>query len=72
VVTTAVGAEGMNLRDGEHALIADDPAAFASQVVRLSRDDALWARLQAQGRSLAQSEFSVEAVRDKVADLFHV
>jgi O-antigen biosynthesis protein len=72
VVTTAIGAEGMNLLDGEHALIACDPIAFASQVVRLLCDDALWTRLQAQGRSLAQSAFSVEAVRDKMADLFHV
>jgi O-antigen biosynthesis protein len=72
VVTTAIGAEGMNLLDGEHALIADDPVAFASQVVRLLRDDALWTHLQARGRSLAQSAFSVEALREKVVDLFHV
>jgi hypothetical protein len=72
VVTTAVGAEGMKLLDGEHALIANDPAAFARQVVRLLRDDALWTRVQAQGRSLAQSTFSVDAIRDKVVDLFHV
>jgi O-antigen biosynthesis protein len=72
VVTTSIGAEGMTLIDGEHALIADDPAAFASQVMRLLRDDALWARLQTQGRSLARSTFSVDAVRGKVTDLFHV
>jgi hypothetical protein len=72
VVATAIGAEGMNLVDGEHALIADDPAAFASQIVRLLCDKGLWTHLQAQGRDLAQSTFPVQAVRDKVADLFHV
>jgi hypothetical protein len=72
VVTTSIGAEGMNLLDGEHALIADDPDSFASEVVRLLRDDALWARLQAQGRAFAQSNFSVESIREKVEDLFHV
>jgi O-antigen biosynthesis protein len=71
-VTTSIGAEGMNLVDGQHALIADEPDIFASQVVRLLRDDALWTYLQAQGRALAQSAFSVESTRQKVADLFHV
>jgi O-antigen biosynthesis protein len=72
VVTTSIGAEGMNLQNGEDALITDDPDMFASQVVRLLRDDDLWARLQAQGHALARSNFSVESVRGKVADLFHV
>jgi glycosyltransferase involved in cell wall biosynthesis len=72
VVTTSIGAEGMNLRDGEHALIEDDPDSFAGEVVRLLRDDALWTRLQAQGRAFAQSNFSVESIREKVEDLFHV
>jgi O-antigen biosynthesis protein len=71
VVTTSIGAEGMNLLDGEHALIADDPEMIARQVVRLLRDDVLWIRLQAQGRALARSDCSVETVREKVADLFH-
>jgi hypothetical protein len=61
----------MNLLDGEHALIADDPEMIARQVVRLLRDDVLWIRLQAQGRALARSDCSVETVREKVADLFH-
>jgi glycosyltransferase involved in cell wall biosynthesis len=42
VVTTSIGAEGMNLIDGEHVLIADSPAAFASAVVRLYTNDLLW------------------------------
>jgi len=51
VVTTAVGAEGMGLVDGEHALVADDPEAFAAAVVRLHGDRALWERLAANGRA---------------------
>jgi O-antigen biosynthesis protein len=70
VVTTSIGAEGMNLVDGEHALIADDPDIFAGQVMRLLRDDGLWAHLQSQGRALAQSAFSIESIREKMAELF--
>lgn len=50
VVSTGIGAEGMDLRDGVHALIADDPRAFAEAIVRLYRDEALWTALSAAGR----------------------
>ena len=40
VVTTTVGAEGMDLVDGEHALIADGAQELAAAVVRL-HDDAI-------------------------------
>ena len=50
VVTTPVGAEGMGLLDGEHVLVESDHAAFASAVVRLHRDRALWERLGRGGR----------------------
>jgi sugar transferase (PEP-CTERM/EpsH1 system associated) len=38
VVSTTVGAEGLPVVDGEHALIADGPRAFADAVVSLLRD----------------------------------
>jgi glycosyltransferase involved in cell wall biosynthesis len=50
VVSTTIGVEGMWLSDGEHVLVADEPAAFADAVTRLSTDEALWARLARGGR----------------------
>ncbi|MCP4356676.1 MAG: glycosyltransferase [Chloroflexi bacterium] len=38
VVATEKGAEGLNLKDGEHILIANKPAAFAGAVTRLLQD----------------------------------
>ena len=35
LVTTTIGAEGVGLVDGEHALVRDDAEAFASAVVAL-------------------------------------
>lgn len=49
VVTTTVGAEGWEFADGEQALIADDPAAFAAAVIRLYGDAALWQKLSDGG-----------------------
>ena len=37
VVSTASGVEGMNLTKGVHALIADEPAAFAGAVLALAQ-----------------------------------
>ncbi|HZU40278.1 MAG TPA: glycosyltransferase [Solirubrobacteraceae bacterium] len=48
VVTTAIGAEGMELLDGEHALVADEPAAFARAVIALHEDAELWSRIARQ------------------------
>lgn len=35
VISTSVGAEGLEVCDGDHLLIADDPAAFAEQVLNV-------------------------------------
>jgi len=35
VVSTTIGAEGLDVRHGENIVIADDAASFASGVVRL-------------------------------------
>ena len=42
VVTTSIGAEGMDLVDRKHALIADSPEDFARAVVELYGDERLW------------------------------
>ncbi|MGD8585998.1 MAG: glycosyltransferase, partial [Chloroflexota bacterium] len=38
VVSTTVGAEGFDLRPGEHLLLADDPVAFAEAILNLLAD----------------------------------
>jgi glycosyltransferase involved in cell wall biosynthesis len=68
-VSTSVGTEGLNLQDGEHVLVADDPAAFADAVVRLLEDEELWQHLARQGREHIASVHGREAVR---ARLMHI
>jgi glycosyltransferase involved in cell wall biosynthesis len=67
LVTTSVGAEGLPLVDGHHALIADDAPSFADAVVRLYEDPALWARLSEEGRRLVDAELGPAAVEPRVA-----
>ncbi len=63
VVTTSMGAEGLNLVSGENALIADDPGDIAAAAVRLLRDDSLVESLASAGRAFCRAEFGEERVR---------
>jgi hypothetical protein len=49
-VSTSIGTEGLDLRDEEHVLVADDADRFARSIERLLQDDLLWERLAARGR----------------------
>ncbi len=70
VVTTRVGAEGMDLQDGVHALLADSPAPFAEAVVKVYRDRALWEKLSLAGRAIVEDRWGRRAARERLASLF--
>jgi len=70
VVTTSMGGDGLGLVNGRHALIADEPSAFAAAVESVVRDDVLWARLSRAGRALVEERFGwpqIGAVLDEAA-----
>lgn len=52
VVSTSIGAEGLEVVPGEHLLVADDPTAFAEACIALYRDAALYDRVAGAGREL--------------------
>jgi GT2 family glycosyltransferase/glycosyltransferase involved in cell wall biosynthesis/SAM-dependent methyltransferase len=62
VVTTAIGAEGLDVRDGESMLIADEPDELADCIVRLCRDDELWRRVSLAGQSVVAAACSPQAI----------
>jgi glycosyltransferase involved in cell wall biosynthesis len=68
VVTTSVGAEGMDLEDGKSALIADSPEAFAEAVARLCTDPKLHRDLQAAGLSHVRSRWDVAAAEARLLE----
>lgn len=63
VVTSPIGAEGFGLTNGEHLLVADNPAGFVEQVRRVYTEDLLWHALSRQGRSFIESNFSLDRAR---------
>lgn len=62
-VMTSIAAEGMNVDDGVHGIVTDDPETMAAHIVRLLADDVAWHALSQSGRTLVTERCSPEAVR---------
>lgn len=62
IVSTRVGAEGLEVVDREHLLLADSPQEFADRVLELLDDQALGKRIGAAARELAVSRYSWSAI----------
>jgi glycosyltransferase involved in cell wall biosynthesis len=69
VVSSTIGAEGLDARDGIHLLIADDPASFADACRRLLTDDELRVRLATAARALYLDRYRWEPIRTEIGDL---
>jgi GT2 family glycosyltransferase/glycosyltransferase involved in cell wall biosynthesis/Flp pilus assembly protein TadD len=70
IVTTTVGAEGMDLVHRRSALIADDPAEFAGLVAEVCSDAGLRETLSREGRVLAERNYSYSAVEKYWKEVF--
>jgi glycosyltransferase involved in cell wall biosynthesis len=62
VVTTTMGAEGMALQNGLHAMIADAPQEFADNVIKLYRDREFWQKLSDNSYQHAENNFTPKVV----------
>lgn len=70
IVTTSVGAEGLNLRPGHELLIADTAVGFASTLQLLLADSALRQRLGANARQFVAREFGFDKTRKRLMSAF--
>ena len=57
IVSTTIGCEGIEVRDGENILIADIPQDFAQAVARVIRDRELAQRLAENGRKWVEEKY---------------
>lgn len=65
VVTTQLGAEGLNLKNGKNVLIADDPGGFAQQVVSVYSSRDLWLKLSVGAIDYMKAEHSPDRAMTK-------
>lgn len=70
VVATTLGAEGLEVADGTDILIADDPDAFARQVLALAASPDLAARIGQAGRELALARYDWQKCLLGLEDLY--
>lgn len=69
VVATSKGAEGLDVHDGEHLLIADSAQDFALQVIRLLKDSALRQQLAENAFQLVRAKYDSAVVLPHFLDL---
>lgn len=70
IVSTSLGAEGIEAAHEREILIADEPERFAAAVIRLLDDPALAARLGRSARELAVERYSWRAAAARLEQFF--
>ncbi len=69
VVTTTIGAEGMDLQDTRNVMVADDPDKFALAISRLYENRLLWEEMSQAGREAVESRYSAKSVAQMLHNL---
>lgn len=71
VISTTIGCEGLAVRDGEHLLIADTPAAFARACATVLADAALACRLAANAHRLVLERYDTTVALAPLDAAYH-
>ena len=70
LVSSSVGLEGIDLKDRESVLVADDPATFSRAVSELIADRGLRGRLGAEARQVAERDHSWRMLAGRVDEVY--
>lgn len=71
VISTTIGAEGLNYIDGENILIADNPKDFAQKIIILLKKRKLYDKLAENGKKTVESYYSFNTVSKKLEELLN-
>jgi polysaccharide biosynthesis protein PslH len=71
IISTRIGAEGLDTEHEKHLLLADDPISFADGICRVINDNALSARLGQSAREFAVARYGWNAAVAKL-EAFYV
>jgi len=70
VVSTTIGAEGLEVTPQADILVGDGPQAFAEQCRRIMVDDGLRRRIAAAGHELWRTRYSLSALAEALAAVY--
>jgi GT2 family glycosyltransferase/glycosyltransferase involved in cell wall biosynthesis len=68
VITSSIGAEGFEFKDGHDVMIADEPEAFAEAIVRAYEDKDLWQQLSDNGYQHIHNHLTPHVVNKKIVN----
>lgn len=71
IVTTTIGAEGINVENNKNIIIADSPSDFADAVVSLYNDAEKRKQLSVNARSFVEEEHTSEKLMVKLTDFYN-
>lgn len=70
VVSTDIGVEGMNLKDGYHVLVANDTVNFANKIIALYHDPIVWNKIRENSLE-AIADYTPSSIKNKLIKLFN-
>ena len=70
VVSTTIGAEGLDVQDGKHLLIGDTPEAMADAVKTLLSNQELSTSIAAQARELVVARYNWDAIAAQLLSIY--
>ena len=70
VVSTSLGAEGLEIAEGENILIADTARDFAKHVMLVLEDSLVRSRLEEGARGIAEREYSWDVLGKRMRSLY--
>ena len=68
VLSTTIGAEGLNLENERHLILRDDPAAFAEQAAAMLAAPERYAAMAQRGRERVLSEYGWDRIAPLLED----
>jgi glycosyltransferase involved in cell wall biosynthesis len=71
VVSTSIGCEGLEVKNGENILVADIPSDFSQMVISLITDVALWKCISLKARALVEETYDWEKISSGYHDILH-
>lgn len=70
VVSTRLGVEGLDIRPGKEALVADKPEELARLTVTLLKDEKLQRRMAQAGRSLVRRRYNWQSISQELDRIY--
>ena len=70
IISTSIGAEGLEVKSGQNILIADSAKEFSDAIVKILSDESLASRIKQNAFDLVQKKYSWDVVWDSLSSQY--